>query len=59
MYLPPQHFQAQNRYFEQSVHFATPVFGETRTGWQLANSMVRVHSSICKGMRCVSQIAGH
>src|SRR5579864_5981100 len=23
MYLAPQHFQAQNRYFEESVHFAT------------------------------------
>src|ERR1700683_5040210 len=23
MYLAPQHFQAQNRYFEEAVHFAT------------------------------------
>ena len=23
MYLAPHHFQAQNRYFEESVHFAT------------------------------------
>ena len=33
MYLGPHHFQAQNRYFEESVHFATAILWKNAYGF--------------------------
>ena len=39
MYLAPHHFQAQNRYFEEAMHFATASLGIMPMGLPIANLM--------------------
>ena len=39
MYLAPHHFQAQNRYFENSIHFATENLWNESYGFAAVKTM--------------------